>query len=282
MNIKYIKLDKLGKMRYLYRNLFNIIREEDNTIYIPSTKDKVINKLYGILKQNNVDYIVRPTDLDIKYNELEGKFMIKYMIPDILEYCFNLLDIEGKLEEIYICVDEFSRENIEIIQELVNKVKLVNIVTNHLRQFQELEKRLEKNDIYITVSSNKRKALRRANFIINIDFKNFFGFNINRYGIIINCIQNVDIGKEFEGICIQSLKVNTGKVMRIFSDMPNVDKSQLIEAEFLKQNDYFSKKAFLVLNKIKVINIMGKRSTIEKEEFINIKKKLNIEVSHIA
>ena len=283
MNIKYIKMDKLSKIEYMYRNLFCKIKEENNIIYIPSNKEKIIKKLVQKLKEDEVDYIIKDKSVQLKYNELDGRYINKYMIPEILDFCFKYLEKEGKLEEIYICTNNFNRENIDIVQELVNKVKVVNIVTNQLRQFQELEKRLEKNDIYITVSSNKRKALKKANIIINLDFQNFNGFNINRNSIIINCNQNIEVGKDFEGICIQKVAISTNKVMRIFSEMPDMDKDKLIEAELLKEKDYFSRRAFIISNKIKIVNLMGKRTIINKNEFIDVKKKQNVEnKTHIA
>lgn len=283
MNIKYIKMDKLSKIEYMYRNLFCKIKEENNIIYIPSNKEKIIKKLVQKLKEDEVDYIIKDKSVQLKYNELDGRYINKYMIPEILDFCFNYLEKEGILEEIYVCTNNFNRENIDIVQELVNKVKVVNIVTNQLRQFQELEKRLEKNDIYITVSSNKRKALKKANIIINLDFQNFNGFNINRNSIIINCNQNIEVGKDFEGICIQKVAISTNKVMRIFSEMPDMDKDKLIEAELLKEKDYFSRRAFIISNKIKIVNLMGKRTIINKNEFIDVKKKQNVEnKTHIA
>lgn len=283
MNIKYIKMDKLSKIEYMYRNLFCKIKEENNIIYIPSNKEKIIKKLVQKLKEDEVDYIIKDKSVQLKYNELDGRYINKYMIPEILDFCFNYLEKEGILEEIYVCTNNFNRENIDIVQELVNKVKVVNIVTNQLRQFQELEKRLEKNDIYITVSSNKRKALKKANIIINLDFQNFNGFNINRNSIIINCNQNIEVGKDFEGICIQKAAISTNKIMRIFSEMPDMDKDKLIEAELLKEKDYFSRRAFIISNKIKIVNLMGKRTIINKNEFIDVKKKQNVEnKTHIA
>lgn len=283
MNIKYIKMDKLSKIEYMYRNLFCKIKEENNIIYIPSNKEKIIKKLVQKLKEDEVDYIIKDKSVQLKYNELDGRYINKYLIPEILDFCFNYLEKEGILEEIYVCTNNFNRENIDIVQELVNKVKVVNIVTNQLRQFQELEKRLEKNDIYITVSSNKRKALKKANIIINLDFQNFNGFNINRNSIIINCNQNIEVGKDFEGIYIQKVAISTNKVMRIFSEMPDMDKDKLIEAELLKEKDYFSRRAFIISNKIKIVNLMGKRTIINKNEFIDVKKKQNVEnKTHIA
>ena len=78
----------------------------------------------------------------------------------------EILKIEKEEAEIYICVDNYSRENIDIIERLCFELRNINLVTDHIRQFHELEKRLERNEIYIAVSNNKRKALKRAEIIL--------------------------------------------------------------------------------------------------------------------
>ena len=65
--------------------------------------------------------------------------------------------------------------------------------------------------------------------------------------------------------------------------MPAMLKDKLIEAELLKEKDYFSRRAFIISNKIKIVNLMGKRTIINKNEFIDVKKKQNVEnKTHIA
>lgn len=277
MNIGYVKLDKLNKFSYIYRNLFKKIRIENNCYYLPSNNEKILNLVREKLKQDNIDYIVQEKDIDCGYEELSGKYITKYMLVEILDYCFKMLKKEAKLEEVYICVENFTKENIKIIEEICNKVKLVNIVTNHLKQFQELEKRLERNGIYITVSSNKRKALKRANIIINLDFKDFKGFNVNRKSIIINTSKNLEIGKDFEGICIEKALADTKRIMRIFSEMQNMDKQKLIEAELIKKEDYTKIRESVINNKLYISKLLGKRDEINTLEFTRINQKVRNE-----
>lgn len=275
MNIGYVKLDKMNKINYVYRNLLKKIRVVDNYYYLPSNSEKILSVVREKLKQDNIDYIIQEKDIDCGYPELSGKYNVKYMLPEILKYCYNKLEKEIKMQEIHICVEEFTKENIKIIEELCDTVKVVNIVTDHMRQFQELEKRLEKKQIYITVSSNRRKSLKRAKMIINIDFKELKSFNLNRNCIIINAAQNLEIGREFDGICIEKITLDTKKVMRIFSDMENMDKQKLIEAEILKKNSYSDIRESILKNKIHILKLFGKRNEIEINEFENLKKKIN-------
>lgn len=274
MNIGYVKLDKLNKFQEIYRNLFKIIKKKNNCYYIPSKAEKILRALERKLIVDKVDYIIQEKDINCNYKELNGKYILKYMLPEIMEYCFKILGREIRLEEVHICVEEFSKDNIKMIEEICEKVKVVNIVTNNMRQFVELEKRLERREIYITVSSNKRKSLKRANLIVNIDFENFKGFTLNRNSIIINENENLVLGKAFEGICIERAVVDTNKIMRIFSEMENMNKFQLIEAEIIKKGEYLESRELIKNNKIKIIKVLGKRNEISIAEFNQIKRKM--------
>lgn len=272
MNIGYVKLDKLNTLKKMYRKLFKIIRVVNNYYYIPALNEKIINKLIEKLKANNIEYVIAENDINLNYNKLDGKFLLKMAIPEILDYCFNKLGKSKEFEEIYICVEDFTKENIRIIENLTERVKVVNIVTNHLRQFQELERRLERKEIYITVSSNKRKALKRAEIIINLDWKNFNGFNVNRNSIIINCCKEFNLNKDFEGILIENIDIQIKKIMRIISENENMNKKELFEAELLKQNNYDESRYILEKSKIQITGVIGKRGEISNNEFEKIKR----------
>ena len=187
MNIALVKLDKLKRLEKFYKKLFKIIRVVNRTYYIPDTNEKIKNKLILKLKSDGIDYAITEKEIDLDYPKLDGKHLLKCAIPEILNYCFKLLNKNAELEEIYVLAENYTKENIKIIETLTEKIKVVNVVTTHLKQFQELEKKLERRDIYITVSSNKRKALKNAELIINLDSKNFNGFNVNKSSIIVNC-----------------------------------------------------------------------------------------------
>ena len=273
MNIGLIKLDKLGNLEKVYKKLFKIIRTENNTYYIPDNNEKIISKLIQKLKQDNIEYIIPEKGIDIEYNRLDGKYLLKSALPEVIKYCYNSLDKKEELEEIYIVAQNYTKDNIRIIESLVDKVKVVNVVTNHLRQFQELEKRLERKEIYITVSSNKRKALKRAEVIINLDSNNFNGYNVNKSSIIVNCNKEFNLNRDFEGICIENIDIKVNKIMRIFSENENMDKKELFEAELIKQKDLDEARYVLEKSKMKIIGLVGKRGKIDLSEFEKMKNK---------
>ena len=274
MNIGFIKLDKLSGIEKFYKKLFKIIRTQNNTYYIPDINEKIISKLVSKLKQDNIECIISEKDIEIEYNRLDGKYLLKCAIPEVIKYCYNALDKNEELEEIYILAENYTKENIRIIESLLNKVKVVNIVTNHLRQFQELEKRLERKEIYITVSSNKRKALKKAELIINLDCNNFSGFNVNKNSIIVNCNKEFKLNKDFEGICIENIDIEINKIMRIFSENENMDKKELFEAELLKQKDLDESRYILEKSKMIITGLIGKRGKINETEFEKIKNNI--------
>lgn len=272
MNIAFIKIDKLGKLERFYKKLFGIIRVINRTYYIPDTNEKILNKLLSKLKGNEVDYAITENSIKLEYPKLNGKYLLKCAIPEVIDYCFKTLDKNTELEEIYIMVENYTKENIRIIETLTEKVKVVNVVTTHLRQFQELEKRLERKEIYITVSSNKRKALKRAELIINLDNKNFNGFNVNKSSIIVNCNNEFSLNKDFEGICIEKINVDIKKIMRIFAENENMDRQELFEAELLKTSQYDEARYILEKSKMQVTGVVGKRGVINLEEFEKVQK----------
>lgn len=280
MNIGYIKLDKLNKFEKICRRFFGIIKVLNNTYYIPDTSEKIINRLVEKLKKDNIDYVISENGINIEYNKFDGKYLLKCALPEVIDFCFNALGRNTELEEIYICVKDFTKSNIDIIEFLTEKVKVVNVVTSRLKQFQELEKKLERKERYITVSNNKRKALKRAILIINLDCKNFEGFNVNRESIIINCNSTLELTRDFEGICIENIEIQVKKIMRIFSEMENMNKKELFEAELLKQNNYDESRYILEKSKMIITNIMGLRGSVDSEEFKKIKKMNEKAVEH--
>ena len=272
MNIALVKLDKLKGLEKFYKKLFKIIRVINRTYYIPDTNEKIKNKLILKLKSDGIDYAITEKEIDLDYPKLDGKHLLKCAIPEILNYCFKLLNKNAELEEIYVLAENYTKKNIKIIETLTEKIKVVNVVTTHLKQFQELEKKLERRDVYITVSSNKRKALKNAELIINLDSKNFNGFNVNKSSIIVNCNNEFNLNKDFEGICIEKINVDIKKIMRIFAENENMDRQELFEAELLKTSQYDEARYILEKSKMQVTGVVGKRGVINLKEFEKVQK----------
>ena len=279
MNLAYIKMDKpkkglLNKIFYKIRKTLNIVYKDKlvkENYYLSNLNDKSKKKLLNLLIKNNVDYIVEENGIDINYRKLNGTFSLKYMIPELTLYCFKL--INPKIEEIFICADSFSDENIQIIKDLSSYVKVVNIISSNSR-YLSLEEELERSGIYITVNNNKRKSLKRANVIINLDFKDFKNYTINRNLIIIDISGKLNISKGFDGIYIKKIKIETKKVMRVFNEYENFEKDKLIEAEMVRIEKYSKVRDYIKLNKFEINQVMGER-IIELDEFKDIKRKIS-------
>lgn len=271
MNIAFVKLDKLNWFKKFYGRFFGIIRVENKTYYIPDINEKIKNKLISKLKLQKIEYVISEKGIELDYPKLNGKYLLKCALLEVLEYCFDAMEKNAELEEIYILVENYSEENVKIIEKLIEKVKVVNVVTTHLKQFQELEKRLQRKEIYITVSSNKRKALKNAELIINLDCKNANGFNVNKNSIIVNCNREFAVSKDFEGICIEKINIEIKKIMRIFTENEKMNRTELFEAELLKTNQYDEARYILEKSKMQITSLVGKRGIINLEEL----KKIN-------
>ena len=210
MNIAYIKMDQPQKgwinlIKYKLKKWFvKAFKAKDENYYILDKEKKTIDKLIRMLRKDKVDYIIPEKEIPINYPQLDGQYLIKYMLPELVDYIMR--QINPMSQEINICTQIYSNENISIIKELVNKVKTVNIISNN-KNYTKLENELEKEGIYITVNNNPRKSLKRAILVINMDFKNIANYNYNRTMTIIDLTGNLKLPKGFEGIYIKSVKV---------------------------------------------------------------------------
>ena len=279
MNIGYIKLDKpkegfLNIIKYKIKYLFNLVYKDKyvkENYYITKINDKSKNKLITMLKRDKIDYIVQEKGIDINYPKLKGSYALKYMLSDVTKYCFKLLNL--KIEEVFICTNTFSNENVQIIKDLSSNVKVVNIISENSR-YLILEKQLENDGIYVTVNNNKRKSLKNANIVINIDFKDFKGYVTNRNMIVIDISNNMKISKAFDGIYIKGVKIGTDKIMRVFSEYEYFEKDKLIEAEMIKINNYDLVRKYIQMNKFTINEVIGER-VITKEEFKRLEKMIS-------
>lgn len=274
MKLAYIKMDKpkedklKAKIKYKLRSIFGIVYKDKytNNYYINKLNKKQKNKLSKLLSKHNVDYAIAEHGIDIDYEKLQGNYILKYMIPEVIDYCLKLTNF--KIDELYICVNEYNKENISIIKDLCNNIKVVNIVTTN-NIYKQLEKNLEAKGVYITVNNNKRKSLKKATIVINLDFKDLKEYNTNRNMIIIDLSSNLHTNKGFEGIYIKSAEIHTAKIMRVFSEYEKFSKSELIEAEMIKLEEYDKVRKYIRMNKFEIMSVLGKRR-IEVQEFKRI------------
>ena len=150
-----------------------------------------------------------------------------------------------------IAVNNANNYSINSIINLSKKFKTLNIVTNNINYFKVLKEKLwEENGIIITLTNNRKKALAKANIILNFDFPSDV---INEYiifdeSILINLEECIKIRKKrFCGKVINDYNIETSKNTEI--------------SEFLSKNEYknFSKKdlaeVYIINNPAEIQNV---------------------------
>lgn len=179
--IKNTKIEKKAKIAKKVKEI--LIKEKSKQIAVEKRlkQDKeLMNLLYGL-----------------NINICSSKWLFKQVTNEIIE---EVLGEKNKHEsEIYLCVNEIDSQVEEYIYKFAKDFKRVNIITNHIGKFKNIEENLYKEDgILITVTNNKRKSLSKANIILNIDFPKevLNQFIINYNATIITWEEDIKILKK--------------------------------------------------------------------------------------
>lgn len=247
---------------------------------------KLIKNLIYILRQNGIRNIVLSKALHsniifknqlyaYNYNIMNGRFLMKTSIIDIINYIMDNAETNIKKEEISILVNENSNINIENIKNIANLAKRVNIITNNISRFKKIEKELyEEKGIILSIGNNRKKGLAKSKYIINIDFPEELlnKYKIYKKAIILNIENSCKINtKIFSGIIINNIEIK----------YDNINKEDLLE-EFNK-NEIYETKIIVIdnltgINQIKkkdnfkIVNTIGNNGIINKNEFQFTKK----------
>ena len=187
---KKVKLFYNFLLRYLVGLVFFIkkyfgiitvknIHDVDILCIIPCDINKnIINNLNQIINKYNIKNLIPSKKLlkldelkKIDINILNGKYLLKIMFLNVLKYILKFRNEYIENQTIYFLINENSDSNLQFLEYISDKVKSVNIITNKINNFKKLEKYLyEKKGIMVVISNNKRMGLKRAKFIVNIDF----------------------------------------------------------------------------------------------------------------
>lgn len=237
--MKTIFLEQSNKVRILKK-----VTLKNNKIFINKnlekaslkSKIKIAQKIKNILECKKVRQLCIEKELknDVQFinllhsnniNICTPKWIFKQKTDEIISYI--LKDKKREETEIFICVNEVDSQTEEYIYKFAKEFKTINIVTNHIGKFKKIEEKLyEENGILINFTNNRRKSLKKAELILNIDFpKELINeFVIYDNSTIINWEDNLKIRKKrFNGKIIEKININLSENSEI--------------AEFIKQNN---------------------------------------------
>lgn len=267
-NNKLYKLMK--KIKYKIYTKFNLINElNEFNEYILYTRNikksiKKIEKIFYYLKKN--DYKIIVSDYFIKelkctnsyiinkvlqYNK-EDKTIFNKQILNTVRYVITIKEENEQENNIYVIVEEYNEKIKDMLLYFVKNYKSLNIITNNIREYRNFEEKVySKYEIPVIISNNKRKALARAKYIVNIGFneQELNEYIINREAIIFNISNNI-IKKirGFEGIIINNIEVER-------------------KSHKLKGRNFIDNRFISNIEDIKISSLLGNNGKISFKEF---------------
>ena len=270
--IKVLFVREEDKLNYLYK-ILNIFKTNGNEIIIQkikkdkgienenkNEKDKQIKRIVKKIKRkcinNNIESVVISKNLknnklfidqiyENDVNIIDGKWLLTYMINEVLEFICNKKQNNKEEVEITILSKFISNESFDIVKQLSKEYKRINIVTKQINEFKHLENKIfDEYGMVMTVTNNKRKSLSKARIIINMDFseKELNEFNIYENAIIINLKDNIKIKrKRFNGIVINDYEICSVRQDEYFDlfKIKNYYLKDLLEANIYRKKDSF-------------------------------------------
>lgn len=298
--------NKTKKIIYFFRNLFIIIGIEklNNNIicYIPKNYIKIMNKfiakivskkICNVLYDNNINNVVLSNKLktnNIIINAiqsenieiLDGRELFKDLILKIIEYVLSLQNEDISKYEITLLTNDLSNNVINNIIYLSNKVKVLNVVTNNIKDYKKVEEKIyNKFGILIRITNNKRKSLANTKLIFNIDFPEEI---LNEYiiydkAIIINICKKIKISsKKFNGINVNYYNIKLPIEYRDFFSKYNIyrnfNENELYESILYNDNgkDFFNRINNIEDNNVSILNLIGENGVISENNIKYIDK----------
>ena len=278
--------------KQLYKNIFfnyKIINFDTNKNLVLVNKKNInkrackkLNK--NLLKQCRVYISKNVVANDIFKNQFisDKKFIMKCMISNILSSIERYIMADYRNEDIYISLCNEIETN--YILDIAEKFKSINIVTNKIKKIRRLISRLENSyELNLSVSNNRRKALKKAKILINIGFDSNImeEFNLNRNCIIINLNENeLNLKNSFHGSIIEAIEFSYKNRYSNIINEKNFNKQDLYES-FIYNLDYRDIKQRAMQDDCIIERFIGKNNFIASDEFRNNFTKSSIKLDKI-
>ena len=289
LNILYIINEKNEKLKFVENNKIknrliskiNIRREKNRNLRILRNIKKI--KKYNfknVILSNNLfnDEKLKKIFINNNINIIEGKFLYESLLYKSIEYISNIQRMGMEKYEISILIKYKNNIRVSGIIELAKKCKIINLITDNIRQFDRLEKELKKEyGIILNVTTNKDKTLLNSNIIINLDFllDEFSQCAMPRKAIIFNIRNNLKIYSNFfEGINITDyliyLPQKYNKIVKLLED---VNPILLYEAIIIENNLIQSEiERKLKFDSVEIKCFLGNNGIIRGREFLKVKR----------
>lgn len=282
------KIDALEKVpKFLHKILINITKKTNNFYINTIDEDKKVYLILNTKKKNTYKNIIKKLKnektrtqkiqivLEDKLKEnvnyfnefkiLDGKEFMNNNVNKILEKILENIPIA--LQDVFILTNKYNESSIRLIKNIGQEFKSVNVISKEIERYNMLEDILENETIVFSIANNKRKSLKKAKIIVNMDFtkEQLQEYNIYRNAIIINLNkEKITNLKGFEGIIVQNVEIELEDTEK------EIFKENNILDGFKKVELYESINPIKEMGKIQ--EIYGNNGKIDKKELINVRK----------
>ena len=165
-------------------------------------------------------------------------------------------------------VNDFNSINKEIVEEIAQSVKKLNIVTNHIDRFKKIQDNLYNEfGIVLNISNNKKSSLIKSEIIINLDFPQELinQYNIYNKAIIINILEKIFINKKkFNGVNINYFRI----VMPDKYKLEEFCNEIVYESIIYKYKDLSRVRNTITKDKIAIKKLIGNNGPVQESEII--------------
>lgn len=275
-----------NKLKLNINNILNKIEErtDENKIFlslpikdISKIKKNKIKKLVKKMQKYKIKTLILSENLSnienlknelysMNINILNGKYLFRILVEETINYICKKSKVAIEKMQISFLTNDVNDINKQIIINLAEKVKTLNIITNHIEEFRSVEDYLyNEKGIVIKISNNYKNALQKTNIIINMDFPEEV---INQYKIPSKCViinTNGEIKiktKKFNGININGYNIITPTKYKIEGY-----NNKLIYEAYILNKEYETAKKQIIEDKIKIKNLIGEKGIINSNEF---------------
>lgn len=251
----------------------------------------IMGKVCKILYNNNIGSVVLSKNLKLNksiiniiesegIDILDGRYIFKDLIFKITKYICKIKNENISKCELTLLTNNLNNDIVNNIMYLAGNVKVVNIVTNNIKEYKNLEEKIyEKFGILIRITNNKRKSLASSKLIFNLDFPEEI---LNEYyiydrAIIINIHKKIKIlSKKFNGININYYNIELSnkykEYFKKYNIYNNFSNNELLESILYNGKDFYNRIDFLEDNNVIILNLIGENGIINENNIKDIDK----------
>ncbi len=268
----------LNKIGFIKQRENNLILYCDYNIVNLKTTENLVKKLEKcnvknvVLAEKLLENESFVNNLNKKYHVLKGNWLYKFLIFDIIKRIVFVQNRQMSNIEITILCNKSTEIILENVRLLAKKCKILNILTNNINEFSNIESLLYENDGQIlNVSSNFKKVCLYSDIVVNIDFEleELKKCVFKKGNVLIQTTM-----QKFEnrfGVTIVNYKLKYSEVyLKFFNCMKHFNKECLYESLIYYNTSFFDIRKILKRDELAINSLYGLHGKLNFREFKNV------------